>query len=329
MKEQPLISVILPVYNSADYIKASVESILKQTYPHFELIIINDGSTDQSEVILKSFTDSRIRFVSQANQGLSKTLNTGISLSHGELIARQDSDDISKPERFEEQVRFLNAHQEVMLLGTRATIIDGSGKPTTKAHTHPTSSAELKTDLLFNNPFVHSSVMFRKSILQKSGMYISSDQLFEDYHLWSVIAGFGEIANLPQQLLEYREVGSGISQTTSNYRLRVFHQSFQNCLPYVEKNEEQSLKNIIAIYHSCFDLITNDASLGRSSSLLAKLLLNFSRKHGYSLAEMNASKHLLSFQRSYYSYKIDSGIFSKRVAFLYKIKRKLFLNKLP
>lgn len=326
MSQQPFISVLLPVYNCADYVKEAIESILAQTYPHFELIIINDGSKDHSERIIQSIQDPRIQYISQNNQGLATTLNNGIAISKGTLIARQDADDISKPTRFEEQVRFLNAHPEIVLLGTHATIIAENGELVNRFHLHPTKSAELKTDLLFDNPFVHSSVMFRKEILKKSGEYVPGYHIFEDHNLWSSIANVGEIANLPELLVEYREVSSGISKSISNYRPRVFYQSVENCLPYVKKEQEQDLRNVIAIYHSCFEEIKGTPSLNRTYALLHQLLLHFAKKHNYTFQEMNAQKHLLHFRRSYYSYKIDSGIFSKRVVFFYKIKRKLFLN---
>lgn len=326
MNQQPFISVLLPVYNCANYVREAIESILNQTYPHFELIIINDGSKDHSEQIIQSIQDNRIRYIPQNNQGLAATLNNGIALSKGTLIARQDADDISLPARFEEQVKFLNEHPEVVLLGTHAAIISSTGEPENIFHRHATSSAELKTDLLFDNPFVHSSVMFRKSILEKSGNYVTGDHIFEDHNLWSSISNVGEIANLPKLLVEYRQVSSGISQSISNYKPRVFYQSYQNCLPYIKKGEEQQLRNIIAIYHSCFDEIKEETSLKTLYTVLYNMMLRFSKKYTYTLKEMNARKHLFHFRRSYYSYKIDSGLFPKSVVFFYRIKRKFFLR---
>jgi glycosyltransferase involved in cell wall biosynthesis len=326
MSNHPFISVLLPVYNCADYVKESVESILNQTYPHFELLIINDGSRDDSERIINSIQDTRIRYIPQKNQGLATTLNNGIALSRGTLLARQDADDVSLPTRFEEQVRFLNAHPEIMLLGTHAQIMNSDGQFLNRFHRHATASAELKTDLLFDNPFVHSSVMFRKDILKKSGNYLPGDHIFEDHNLWSSISNVAEIANIPMLLVNYRQVSSGISQSINNYKVRVFNQSFQNCLPYVEKKQEQDLKNSIAIYHSCFDKITGDTPQRQLEELFYGLLFNFSKKHNYTLSEMNATKHQLHFRRSYYSYKIDSGIFPKPVVLYYKMKRKLFFS---
>src|SRR4051812_15533497 len=120
--EAPKISVLLPVYNAEPYLKEAIDSVLQQTFADFELIIINDGSKDRSADIIKSYTDKRILFIDQENIGLSATLNKGIALARGEYIARQDNDDISRPERFRKQVTYLDAHPRTMLLGTAAEI---------------------------------------------------------------------------------------------------------------------------------------------------------------------------------------------------------------
>ena len=117
-----LISVILPVYNGSEYLTESIDCILNQTYSNFEFIIIDDGSTDDSAAIIANYTDVRIRFYSQQNQGLASTLNRGISLANGNYIARQDQDDVSLPNRFAQQVAFLEANPEYGMVGTWAAI---------------------------------------------------------------------------------------------------------------------------------------------------------------------------------------------------------------
>ncbi|APC05321.1 hypothetical protein AOC10_01645 [Polynucleobacter asymbioticus] len=212
-KETNLISVILPVYNGARYLRAAIDSILQQTYFHFELIIINDGSKDESESVILSFDDKRIRYYSQDNMGLAKTLNRGISLANGKYIARQDQDDISLPARLEKQVLFLEANPHTVLLGTRAQILE-EDQPTARMQSHPLSDAELKLGLLFDNFFVHSSVMVNKDLLVETGGYCEDPfrQPPEDYELWSRIMRVGQLANLPEPLLMYREVSSSMSR---------------------------------------------------------------------------------------------------------------------
>jgi len=118
----PVISVLLPIYNGAPYLVEAIDSVLNQTWKDFELIVINDGSTDDSAAIVHGYDDPRIRYYEHENIGLAATLNRGIDLAVGEFIARQDQDDISKPERFARQIVYLTAHPECVLIGTWAEI---------------------------------------------------------------------------------------------------------------------------------------------------------------------------------------------------------------
>jgi cellulose synthase/poly-beta-1,6-N-acetylglucosamine synthase-like glycosyltransferase len=213
----PSVSVLLPVYNGAADIERSVHSILNQTFADFELIIINDGSKDNSLEILKTISDPRIRLFDQSNMGLAATLNKGLSLSQGELIARQDQDDLSRPDRLEKQVNYFQQHADCILLGAAAEIWCGD-EPTERAHDHPQSHPRLAFELLFNNPFVHSSVMMRRQALMELGGYStdSTRQPPEDYELWSRMARHGRVANLPERLLIYREVPQSMSRTGPN-----------------------------------------------------------------------------------------------------------------
>ena len=188
-------------------------SILSQTYADFELIVIDDGSTDYSVDIVASFSDPRIYFYTQENRGLAATLNRGISLAQGAYIARQDQDDVSLPQRFEKQVAFLESHLDYGMVGTWAEIWTEDG-PSGRVHQHPAESPLLKVELLFTNPFVHSSMMIRRSCLDKVGGYTNDPSRHppEDYELWSRIARHHEIANIPETLVVYREVGGSMSR---------------------------------------------------------------------------------------------------------------------
>ena len=210
----PKVSVLLPVYNCATYLRHSITSILDQHFTDFELIVINDGSSDDSAKIIDEFSDPRLRVYHQTNQGLPKTLNRAISLSLGVYLARQDADDISLPTRLEKQVAFLDSHPKVALLGTWTQII-AEDKLTLRQHTHPCSNAELQMRLLFNNVFVHSSVMLRAKALDQIGFYSEEPTKYppEDYDLWLRIAAEFELANLPEALLHYREIPTSISRT--------------------------------------------------------------------------------------------------------------------
>lgn len=217
----PKISVILPVYNGQEYLVESINSVLTQSFADFELIIINDGSTDGSVKMIEKLDDPRIRFFQQPNKGLAATLNRGISLAKGEYIARQDQDDVSFQSRFARQVNFLDANQEVGMVGTGAEIWVGNNR-TNRLLSHPTEYALLKFAMLFDNHFVHSSVMLRRSVLNKVGGYAvaSARQPPEDYELWSRVMKDYKLANLPDVLVAYREVVGSMSRTGQSPFLR-------------------------------------------------------------------------------------------------------------
>ena len=205
-----LVSVIMPVYNGAMYLNEAITSILDQTYTNFEFIIINDGSTDDSEEIILSFDDSRIIYIKNPeNYKLIKTLNIGFSLAKAKYIARMDADDISHPDRLQKQVQFLDENQEYGLIGTGVNLLHGANKSQLLYHT---DHASLKFALAFYCPFIHPCVMIRKSIVEN--MEVVFDERFvhaEDYELWTRLAFKTKMANLPECLLDYRVHDAQIS----------------------------------------------------------------------------------------------------------------------
>jgi hypothetical protein len=213
MKPTPDVSVVLSVRNGGSDLPKAIESILAQTFTNFELIAINNGSTDGTRPYLDGITDPRVRVFHQADAGLAAALNRGISLAQGRYIARQDHDDLADPSRIAKQVDFLETHPEHGLVGTRAEIWIGD-KPSGRFHDHPTADDVLRFDLLFNNPFVHSSVMMRKAALERVGVYTTDParQPPEDYELWSRISRYYRVANLAERLTVYREVTSSMSR---------------------------------------------------------------------------------------------------------------------
>lgn len=217
----PLISVILPVYNASKFLAESIKSMLEQTFTNFELIIINDGSTDNSQSIIESFDDKRIRFFQKPNTGLIDSLNLAVAHSRGSWIARMDADDISSPNRLEEQIKFIDSG--VAVIGTQAILIDENGKiyGKTKFATNP-------DEILLNlqkhiSNVVHPSVLINKTLLLKVGGYDPKMHVAEDYDLWLRISKIGKIININQSLLSLRKHGDNISST----KLSV---SVQNCL---------------------------------------------------------------------------------------------------
>ncbi len=216
--QAPLVSVVLPVYNGGAYFAESIQSILTQTYTNIELIVIDDGSTDNSSEIIRTFPDPRIRFYGQSNQGLPATLNRAIRLSNGKYIARQDADDVSFPMRIQRQVDFFERNPEYGVVGTWSKILGGV-KDRGRGHRHPIDNERLKFNLLFDSYFVHSSVMMRKSVIDKVGFYATDkSRQPEDFELWSRIVRDGQfkVANISEVLVVYREVAGSICRTGKN-----------------------------------------------------------------------------------------------------------------
>jgi len=202
----PKVTVLMPVYNGERYLWEAIESILRQTWTDFEFLIINDGSMDKSREIILSFNDPRICLVDNpTNIGLTKSLNRGLQLSKGELIARQDADDISYPTRLSREVGFLDTHPEVVLLGTSARAVDERGERKNIDLNMPTGLLSIRWCLMFQNAFIHSSVMFRRRIiLGELGGYDESFARAQDYDLWSRAARAFEVENLSDVLIDHR-----------------------------------------------------------------------------------------------------------------------------
>lgn len=204
------VSVLMPVYNAGKYLSKAIDSILSQTCKDWELILVNDGSTDNSEDIIAGYDDDRIYYIkNQENLGLIRTLNKGIDLCHGEYIARMDADDISLPDRLKKQIDFLDKHPEYIMCGTNAAVINNKEGITGKIY-NLTENDYLQIHLLFSVPFIHPSMMIRKNILENN-RYDEKYKHVEDYELWHRVARLGKIANLKNELFEYRWHDSNVS----------------------------------------------------------------------------------------------------------------------
>lgn len=269
--QDPLVSVLLPVYNGGDFLKEAIESILAQTWNNLELIIVNDGSYDASHHIIRQFRDGRLRSFDQSNQGLASTLNRAIRLARGSYLARQDQDDTSFPQRLERQVSFLERHQNCGMVGTWAEIWTGKMQ-TDRVHRHPSENAHLKFDLLFNNPFVHSSVMLRRAVFERVGLYSTDKarQPPEDYELWSRIARNFEVANIPEVLLVYREIPASMSRDgISPFLDKVTNISFENLLWATGRtSEDNDVKDLAALAHAAYSKVSPHPSIRGMSQVL-------------------------------------------------------------
>jgi glycosyltransferase involved in cell wall biosynthesis len=210
----PTVSVLLPVFNAERFLPAALASILAQTFTDWELIAVDDGSTDASPRILRDFAekDARIRLITRPNTGIVGALNDALAPARGALIARMDADDISLPARFQLQVDFLNSHPDCVLLGTQVLIIDEDADPI-----GPLKSIELEHDridralLELRWPIVHPTVMMRRQTVSDIGGYAEGTFPHEDHDLFLKLCERGHAANLPQALLHYRRHATSVS----------------------------------------------------------------------------------------------------------------------
>jgi glycosyltransferase involved in cell wall biosynthesis len=202
----PLVSVLLPVYNAERYLAAAVESILQQRFSDFELLLIDDGSQDQSGQILQAYAerDPRIRLIRRANRGLIATLNEMLALALGEFLARMDADDIATPDRLALQVQFLQQHPEVVCVGGAFDLIDAQGR-TVQWVPMPEQDAEIQEMLLIGRTVInHPAALIRRSALLQIGGYDSTMPTVEDLDMLLKLGEIGKLANLPDSVLQYR-----------------------------------------------------------------------------------------------------------------------------
>jgi glycosyltransferase involved in cell wall biosynthesis len=202
----PGISVVLPVYNGERYLAPALDSVLAQTRGDFELIVIDDGSTDGTPDLLAELSreDDRLRVHRQENRGLIATLNRGLTLAQADLIARMDDDDICRPERFARQGAFLDEHPECVAVGCRALMVDPDGAPIMDVHKVTEHDELMEVLMRGGGALPHPGSMFRREAANRIGGYRAEYIAAEDVDFFLRLAEIGRLANLPEVLLEYR-----------------------------------------------------------------------------------------------------------------------------
>jgi len=246
--KNPLVSVNMPVKNGEKHLKEAIQSILNQTFSDFELIVVNDGSTDCSVEIIHSFDDKRIRFFdNETGNGIASTRNFAIKKSLGKYIAIFDCDDVMLPDRLQKQVDFLEKNPDFALVGSSIETIDENGAPFGN-YIYKLPATLIKTQLFFNNYFAQSTVMMRKNILENF-FYDTNFVQGEDYLLWTQIAENYKVANLKDKLAQYR----------------IHNQSISN----VKKEQQQEfIKKVYAVQLSFLKIIPTENELENHFLLL-------------------------------------------------------------
>jgi glycosyltransferase involved in cell wall biosynthesis len=234
---QPRVTVLMSVWNGEAHVAAAVESILAQSFRAFEFLIIDDASTDQTPQILRSYADERVRVIrNESNLGLTRSLNRGLEFARGELIARQDADDWSHPQRLERQVAFLDWHSAVAAVGAQARLVDGRGASLGNKD-FPLTHDGICWMHLFDNALAHSAVTFRKA----AGAYGETYSASQDYELWSRLSTDHQLANLRERLVTLRVLESSITRTHKRPELirQIQAQHFQRLFPGRTMTDEE------------------------------------------------------------------------------------------
>lgn len=291
----PKISILMSVNNGEKYLKEAVESMLNQTYTDFEFIIINDASTDSTDLILNSFSDKRIILhKNQTNLGLTKSLNIGLKLARGEYVARMDADDISLPGRLKIQKEFLDSHKDIVAVGGEIEVIDSNnnGVGFKKSLTDP---EKIRFALLMANQINHPAVMFRRKEILDSGGYNEEFLFVQDFELWSRLSKIGHrFSNIPTPLIRYRFHGESITQGKDSKEKAYFFAVQvikQNISRYV-KLSENDFKILLLSFHKHH--VNSFLNMIRIRSLYSKIAKEYIINEGVGNETI---QHIKSFTR--------------------------------
>ena len=203
--QHPIVSVVLPFFNAEKTLERSIRSILNQTFCDFELLLVNNNSTDESNNIawLLAAEDARIQLLTETIQGVTFAANAGNDLAVGKYIARMDADDISYPTRLQKQLEFLESNPSVVACGVQVEIIDAQNR-STSTRSFPQSATSCHDYLMLTSPILHPTLMARASVYKKIG-YTAKYKTAEDWDLYFKLLKFGQLQNLPDTLYSYRQ----------------------------------------------------------------------------------------------------------------------------
>ncbi len=280
---QPLVSILMPLYNGERYVRQAIQSIVKQTYTNWELLVLNDGSTDNSEQIVREFTDERIRYVQNAeNKGIVYTRNRLFELAKGDYWAILDCDDIAHYQRIAKQVAYLQQNPQCVFCGTWATKINEEGTKIGKMQP-PTSNENIRINQLFQSSFIQSSVLLRANAMQ-SVRYNADFSVAEDFDLWERLLQKGEGHNLPEYLLEYRWYEGNTSTTKEALMQQLRNAILARQFKRLGEFSEQEIEQIATI--GSLQIIAEKNFFKRAKQVLIKLQDSNKKMQKYPLKNM-------------------------------------------
>lgn len=245
------LTVLMPVYNAEKYVKEAIDSILNQRFTEFDFVIVNDGSTDKSEEIIRSYTDPRIKYYkNEVNSGIVKTLNVGLDLINTEYIIRMDSDDIAVPDRLSIQKEFMDKHPEVGVCSSYYEIFGNENQIIQL----PSNNEVIKAYLIFGSQICHPATIIRTSVLKNNNLHYSGAfPHMEDYDLWFRLKDLTNFANIEQVLLKYRVTGENVTIRNYDTILERKYAFYKNIL----KSLDIDLSKNDFYFHNAFDTNKN------------------------------------------------------------------------
>lgn len=199
----PLVSVLIPIHNGEMFLEECLDSVVSQDYPNYEVVVINDASTDNTGEILRSYKGIRVIDI-EKETALSNVLNRGLELCEGEYVARMDADDVMKPGRLSKQVAFLEENPEVGIVGGTVEVINMDSKKI-GVWKYSDNSTRAKNSLWYTSAFAHPAVMYRKDVVLQVGGYPKDTPTVEDIMLWFKLSQVTEFSNLKDEVLQYRK----------------------------------------------------------------------------------------------------------------------------
>lgn len=279
----PLVTVFIPVYNGEKYIRESLESILYQTYQNLEILIVDDGSTDNTVKIVKSFHDSRIRLlINEENKGIPYTRNRGLAEANGKYLAIMDADDISYPHRIQKQVEFMEKNPEIDVAASYYKMIGGKLNKTFKPKF--IKKNELKIDLLFANSVGNPTSMIRMETIKKHNLrYNENYFVSQDYGMWTEISKIGNLVIMPDVLLKYRFGHENISKKSEETKWKkrkiIIDSIHKNLLDYYGFNlNDKELETYNNFFSERPEITVNKNVLNNLPNVIKKLI-NHNRKN--------------------------------------------------